>query len=105
MEDVKYILRERLKAMVERKAHLTVDGRLKWQPELIRLKDQIKQHKTALQILSGEWVNVIHNIPTNEQIQTESIIQTSDTDGFEILSQVYFRKGANWVRTKLFDKI
>lgn len=105
MEDVNHILRERLKAMAERKAHLTIDSKSKWQPELMRLEDQIKQHKTALQILSGKWVNVIHNIPTTEEIQTESIIQTSDTDGSEILSQVYFRKGANWVRTKLFDKI
>ena len=54
MEDVNHILRERLKHMVERKTRLSIDGKSKWQLELERLDDQIKQHKKALKILSNE---------------------------------------------------
>lgn len=69
------------------------------------LDESISQIKKAIKNLSSDWSGVIRNIPDENQINMESILQTSKTEGSEILSQVYFRKGANWVRTVLLENI
>jgi|GEM_PF-5046443 len=69
------------------------------------LDESISQIKKAIKTLSSDWTSVIHNIPDENQINMESILQSSKTEGSEILSQVYFRKGANYVRTTILENV
>ena len=69
------------------------------------IDEEIIEIKEAIKTLSSDWPKIVNNIPDSNQINMESILQTSKTNGSEILSQVYFRKGANWVKTILMENI
>lgn len=69
------------------------------------LDESIYQIKKAIKTLQSDWSELVQNIPDEQQINMESILQCSKTEGSEILSQVYFRKGANYVRTVLLESI
>jgi hypothetical protein len=52
-------------------------------------------------IYDVDWYLLPVELPTDEEIETESILQGSNVLGAQIISQVYFRKGAHYVKSKL----
>ena len=52
------------------------------------LDESIYQIKKAIKILQSDWSELVQNIPDEQQISMESILQCSKTEGSEILSHV-----------------
>jgi hypothetical protein len=62
--------------------------------------------KRWYQLLVGKGEEAMYKdieatLPTIEEISAQSILQSSKTTGVQAISQVYFRKGVNWVIEQL----